>query len=400
MSKTILVVTLIALTILMPSALAISNWTTTLITLTVSGINYYLIPLIITEQNLVKASNNSISVNITKVSTLDTTDRTNYLNATVTGNITTPSGSIDTNLAFTNNNNGTYNYTYSFDNIGTYQLNIKVQGAPTDSVGYSLARAYIYVGKFPIYLSIVSETEYQESEEGEVSIQVEDSDGNPITGGSANLTIYYPNKTMFLNNQSMTELGLGIYYYNFTVPSVTGVYITYVNFTSGSNSDWDSKTFHVAPWTQNITSIASLTSEINETVYYINYTQFDLLWDYFECNGSANDSHICQDLDTIINTMDPVIRGGGPIPISAVEDLGLILAELKQESAITVKEVQRPTGPEITLDDIHDFLLRHQQTLTALIAVLVIGFIAYKSLSAREQRKWKKKIEKKLFASK
>ena len=58
----------------------------------------------------------------------------------------------------------------------------------------------------------------------------------------AEITIWYPNSTIFLEDQNMTSYDTGRFSYNITVPNATGTYQTMINCSvSGLNSyGWDS----------------------------------------------------------------------------------------------------------------------------------------------------------------
>lgn len=71
-------------------------------------------------------------------------------------------------------------------------------------------------------------TEYFPNENGTVFVRLMDGNDRPINLATCNATVYYPNKTFFINNQPMTLLGSGNYYRDFTLGNETGVYI--VNF--------------------------------------------------------------------------------------------------------------------------------------------------------------------------
>lgn len=68
-------------------------------------------------------------------------------------------------------------------------------------------------------------TEYSPNEPARVFVRLLDTASQPISIGSCNTTIYFPNNTKFINNQAMTLLEKGYYYYDLTTPAVTGNYI-------------------------------------------------------------------------------------------------------------------------------------------------------------------------------
>lgn len=72
----------------------------------------------------------------------------------------------------------------------------------------------------------VQGTEYQVGDSGTVFLQLVE-DFYPIINGTCYLTLYYPNKTIFINRTLMSFISNsdGIYYHDFIVPNITGVYI-------------------------------------------------------------------------------------------------------------------------------------------------------------------------------
>jgi len=78
-------------------------------------------------------------------------------------------------------------------------------------------------------ISFVSGTEYQIGEAGSTIISVTNAFGQPVSANWCNITIYYPDKTVFIDNQPMTQGGApGSWYYEFTVPNQLGNYEQYV----------------------------------------------------------------------------------------------------------------------------------------------------------------------------
>lgn len=78
-------------------------------------------------------------------------------------------------------------------------------------------------------LSFVSGTEYAQLEQGATIIRITDGYGAGVTANWCNETIYFPNKTIWLDGESMTEGGAsGSWYYDFVTPSISGIYEQYV----------------------------------------------------------------------------------------------------------------------------------------------------------------------------
>ena len=138
-------------------------------------------------------------------------------------------------------------------------------------------------------LSWVSHTEYWANEEGQSIVRLSNFKGEPITANWCNVTIYYPDKTAFVINQSMLPNSIvGNYYYNFTTPNIMGVYEEFVNCSYGSNKFAStSESFHMNP-------------ALNMT-WYLNQTLSGLVIDIGDIK--INVSAIKNDTTYIINNM-------------------------------------------------------------------------------------------------
>jgi len=116
----------------------------------------------------------------------------------------------------------------------------------------------------------ISGTEYQWGEKGQVIVRTVDAWGIPITADWCNVTIYYPDKTVFVNNQPMTQGGSpGSWYYQFTTPfTQTGVYEEYVvcqvtGYPYGTRTIGAGSSFHVS---QTLTAINQSMSAIVQII--------------------------------------------------------------------------------------------------------------------------------------
>jgi hypothetical protein len=67
-------------------------------------------------------------------------------------------------------------------------------------------------------------TEYLPNENGTVFVRILDGNSRPVNLASCNTTIFYPNKTTFLDSEPMTLLGRGVYYKDFELGDTKGVY--------------------------------------------------------------------------------------------------------------------------------------------------------------------------------
>jgi len=99
-------------------------------------------------------------------------------------------------------------------------------------LGIAVAVGYVATTAFGYGASVkfISGTEYQQGEVGQVIVRVVNAWGMPITADYCNVTVYYPDKTVFIDNQPMTQGGApGSWYYIFTTPFThIGVYEEYV----------------------------------------------------------------------------------------------------------------------------------------------------------------------------
>jgi hypothetical protein len=284
---------------------AISS-TSTQIYFVIEGKDYYLIPRIVTSQNLVRADTALLEVSVLRQNIDYVYDFYAFENATVSGNMTSPSGSVDGGLLFISAGNGSYFLNYTFDLIGTYVLNIK---AEHNDSGYSLARAYVYVGKFPISIKILG-TEYQAGQAGTVWVFAEDEQGNPVVGGSGSIQIVRNDSTWRVANITEASSATGAYFYNFTVTKEEFNYLVCVNFTAGLNFDYAcSETFHVsapsgltdaqnATLTQ-ILNLSSLTYQLVSNNITAQVANINLKVDSISAN-MINQS----DLDDIVHYLD------------------------------------------------------------------------------------------------
>jgi len=73
-------------------------------------------------------------------------------------------------------------------------------------------------------------TEYLAGDDGRAMVQFMRTSGGspqPISDGTCNISIFYPNSSLFIDNQSMTYLSgsNGIYTYDYVVPDTFGIYV-------------------------------------------------------------------------------------------------------------------------------------------------------------------------------
>lgn len=71
-------------------------------------------------------------------------------------------------------------------------------------------------------------TNYRQGENGTVFLQLFDEYRNTINNASCEITVYYPDKTKWFDQIDIEFLENGLYYFDFVVPSITGIYMTSV----------------------------------------------------------------------------------------------------------------------------------------------------------------------------
>ena len=123
-------------------------------------------------------------------------------------------------------------------------------------------------------LRLASATEYIAGELGSTIFQftkVASGNPSPINDGVCNVTIWYPNNTLFLNKAGMYYLtgSNGLYYKNFTVPGTLGIYTIDAYCIKGSTTAYASGTFHVSlegQLIQNASNPSSLILAVNQSL--------------------------------------------------------------------------------------------------------------------------------------
>lgn len=93
----------------------------------------------------------------------------------------------------------------------------------TDDI-YSIVSSMKDFQNFQKYKMSVYGTEYIAGDFGKAWIQLLNANSSAITGSLCYMTIYTPANTAWISSQMMTELGSGLYYMDFIVPNIVGVY--------------------------------------------------------------------------------------------------------------------------------------------------------------------------------
>jgi len=136
----------------------------------------------------------------------------------------------------------------------------------------------------------VSGTEYYENDDGTVFLQIVDSVGVAINNATCSLNMYYPNTVnathpLFITDGMMLFLSNGIYYYDFVIPNLAGVYIV------------DAKCTYLMTGEQYYPAYSALAPVRNVTVG--TYTGDPIVlndysdWLYTQCDSSGGSPKVC-----------------------------------------------------------------------------------------------------------
>ena len=96
-----------------------------------------------------------------------------------------------------------------------------------------------------VFLSFVSGTEYSFGDAGQVIVEVRDRNSVPVAS-VCYVSIWYPDKSLFMDSVLANSSVTGNYYVAFIVPQVRGVYEYQANCTVNAQSRIVSKSFHVS----------------------------------------------------------------------------------------------------------------------------------------------------------
>lgn len=171
----------------------------------------------------------------------------------------------------------------------------------------------------------VGGTEYIYGDAGKIVIRLVRGTGALAEielGATCSVSIAYPNSSSYITNASMAELGNGVYYYDFTIPEVLGIYPYYTDCNISDRFYYGLDDFHVYEtnyssvpgivWNytpgRNLTyyQIANLT---NVTVNVNNSAVAEGVWAY---NGTINNNILSQIAEytwTVFDTIHDFISG-------------------------------------------------------------------------------------------
>jgi hypothetical protein len=115
----------------------------------------------------------------------------------------------------------------------------------------------------------IGATEYSINTTGKIAVRLIKGTSELVTGATCRANILYPNSSFYINNTLMSEFGEGVYYYNFNVPSVLGVYTYYTNCLKIATNYYGLSTFHVSNLATN-DSMSTINSKLDNITMKIN----------------------------------------------------------------------------------------------------------------------------------
>lgn len=247
----------------------------------------------------------SLNTNYTYTLTVNPPDKiTNVLNAILSFNAQI-NGQTQTFTLWVNGkscNNPTYSVATAFSTTGNVQFYFDCSNVITQAGNYNITlRSAVNTGTVQGWLDLtymnkpmgsvsIKGTDYNVGERGTTFLQLQNEFGDPVSGGSCSLSVYYPNRfntthPIWLNNSPMLYLNDGIYYYDFFVPSIPGVYIVDAYCSYVYSSSW----FYNPDYYPYITSLnpienISIGTGLNQSNLINSYT--DWLYDYVDSDAN------------------------------------------------------------------------------------------------------------------
>lgn len=180
------------------------------------------------------------------------------------------------NVSIPDCRNTSYNSINGNNILKIYSNNTLGYWGVSENVSYTL-------NLMPCYISskVASGTDYDFNESGRVEIFAT-LNNSPLTNGNAIVLINYPDLSVFVDFEELTELNYGRYYYNFHTPYISGIYSYFINFSYGDTNSYDTSTFLVRNKTAIVVSPSynysynySYNTTLNYTTmlnYSINYS--------------------------------------------------------------------------------------------------------------------------------
>jgi hypothetical protein len=140
------------------------------------------------------------------------------------GACNTPTYSVATAFSTTGNVQFSFDCSNRITKSGIYNVTLR-SSVNTGAMSGSLELTYM---NNPGRKLEIFGTEYQVADNGKIFVQLLENSITPINNASCYLTVYYPNNTKWYDKTLMTyqPTSNALYYFDFTAPSTTGVYMT------------------------------------------------------------------------------------------------------------------------------------------------------------------------------
>lgn len=190
-------------------------------------------------------------------------------NLTVNGvSCNNPLYTISTTYASAGQSRITFDCSNIITKSGTYNIVLRPSQANTGSITGWIDITYM---NNPSGNIDISGTEYSPNDNGTVFLQMLDNQQKPINNSLCYLDMFSPDKTKILDSAMMTYLldSRGLYYYDFIVSNITGVYMLSANCYYYYNL-----TYISASKDTNIRSSANTTNYGNETYFPVGQASF------------------------------------------------------------------------------------------------------------------------------
>ncbi len=201
-------------------------------------------------------------------------------------------------------------------------------------------------------------TEYKYAEDGHLAYQFIYTGGGtpvPMDYGWCNISIWYPNKTLMVEKVNMTYLptSSGLYYYNFTIPDVEGVYASVAECSNLTINAYGSSSFHVAPWANQIYNVSTKVYSLSSDIW--NYPTRTLT-DY-------NQSDILSILNNVNNTVNSILSNQISINQTTMDKLNSMSLDLATITSLLNSINETVTVENSTINLIYDYVADINSTL-------------------------------------
>jgi hypothetical protein len=153
-----------------------------------------------------------------------------YITSSPQDIILTINGSSCNTPTFTGTASGFAVATFDCSNIIKSKGNYSIRITSIKDIGSTAGWSDITYMNNPQGSADIFGTEYYEGDDATIFLLLKDSGGQPVTNATCTIDIYYPNianltHPEWINNGLMMYKEEGLYYYDFTVPLTTGLYM-------------------------------------------------------------------------------------------------------------------------------------------------------------------------------